>query len=942
MADDTRKVLVDIEIRSGETLQRLAQLRAQIEDLRQKQADEKRETDESRVAYEKYGQQIRTLQNEVRKYTREIQTTVKLQNVQEGSVEQLRAQLSQLTAQYNALSQAERESASGVQMQQKILDISNTLKATEEGVGDFRRSVGNYERTLRGLNIATAQIMRELPALGMNLNTFFLAISNNIPMLVDQIQELRMQNAATIAQGAKTVNVFKAVLKSLLSFNSVMSIGVTLLTLYGGKIVEWVAGLFKAEKQIDYTAEAQKRLNKAIDEAEVNSQAEITKLEFLYQAATDVTRAYGERKAAAEELKRLYPEYLGNMDTETILAGNAADAYTRLAANISEAARQQAKYNLMVENNETIERLKQQIEDSGEAFNKTLQEYRETTTWQQRLGDSLMAMFTGKRSNFEYATGHGAAVKAIEEAEAQIEKLMAQNEELEAAVQPSDIIEPVKTATEAVKEEAESIADWQDRLMEAIRKVRGALTDNEQRELIEIDEKYRELLAAYAIIEPPTRKEGESDEDFEARMDEYRTLMLMQVDLEDQKEQEITKVRQKYANSRVKELMEAVEQGYALDLAKFTDNEKEKLRVQTEMAESRLAALQSAYDSETDPEVKEGIAVDIAKEQANIRSLQLQASNNAMAAELEATEGFARKQYEVRKKYLDKQLEDGLISLDDYKKGIKDADKELAEARIKIAEQLADALTDSLSAINDYYTNTEEAQLEQEEERTQRKKDELQKRLDAGLISQEDYNTQMIQLDEQLEKKEREMERRQAQREKTMALIQVAIDTAMGIAKAVAQSPQTFGLPGSAIMAAVGAAQAAAIAAQPLPQAAKGMYIRGKSHAQGGVQIEAEGGEAIINKRSTAAFRPLLSAINEWGGGVKFAAGGYIPPYGGLRMTNDGGYLARYTVREAQQVTADMIRGLSKALSKQRIYTAVTDIRRGERRYTQIEDNAKF
>lgn len=932
MADDTRKVLVDIEIRSGETLQRLAQLRAQIEGLRQKQADEKRETDESRVAYEKYGQQIRTLQAEVRKYTREIQTTVKLQNAQEGSVEQLRAQLSQLTAQYNALSAAERESAEGQALQQKVLNVTTVLKSAEQSVGDFRRNVGNYEHSLRGLNIATAQIMRELPALGMNLNTFFLAISNNIPMLVDQIQELRAQNAAAIAQGAKTVNVFKAVMKSLLSFNSVMSIGVTLLTLYGGKIVEWVAGLFKAEKQIDYTAEAQKRLNKAIDEAEVNSQAEITKLEFLYQAATDVTRAYGERKAAAEELKRLYPEYLGNMDTEAILAGNAADAYTRLAANISEAARQQAKYNLMVENNETIERLKQQIEEVAASMNVN---FNDLTTGQQ-ISHVWKEIINGSK------TLNDEAQEQIVDLTKQIEALEQQNAELEQTVQPSDIIEPVKTATEAVKEEAESISDWQDRLMEAIRKVRGALTDNEQRELLEIDEKYRELLAAYAIIEPPTRKEGESDEDFEARMDEYRTLMLMQVDLEDQKEQEITKVRQKYANSRVKELMEAVEQGYALDLAKFTDNEKEKLRVQTEMAESRLAALQTSYDNETDPEVKEGIAVDIAKEQANLRSLQLQASNAAMAAELEATEGFARKQYEVKKKYLDKQLEDGLISLDAYKKGIKEADKELAEARIKIAEQLADALTDSLSAINDYYTNTEEAQLEQEEERNQRKKDELQKRLDAGLISQEDYNTQMIQLDEQLEKKEREMERRQAQREKTMALIQVAIDTAMGIAKAVAENPMAGGLPGSAIMAAVGAAQAAAIAAQPLPQAAKGMYIRGKSHAEGGVHIEAEGGEAIINKRSTAAFRPLLSAINEWGGGVKFAAGGYIPPYGGLRMTNDGGYLARYTVREAQQVTADMIRGLSKALAKQRIYTAVTDIRRGERRYTQIEDNAKF
>lgn len=928
MADDTRKVLVDIEIRSGETLQRLAQLRAQIEGLRQKQADEKRETDESRVAYEKYGQQIRTLQAEVRKYTREIQTTVKLQNVQEGSVEQLRAQLSQLTAQYNALSQAERESASGVQMQQKILDISNTLKATEEGVGDFRRSVGNYERTLRGLNIATAQIMRELPALGMNLNTFFLAVSNNIPMLVDQIQELRAQNAAAIAQGAKTVNVFKAVMKSLLSFNSVMSIGVTLLTLYGGKIVEWVARLFKAEKQIDYTAEAQKNVNAALSDGAKDAQKELTRLQLLYNATQDVTKSLDYRTQAVEALKRQYPDYFKNLSDESILNGNAAKAYDKLTAAIQKNAKARAIENVLVKNNEQIVEYRTQIQNAERE--------------RKRLQSEMTKVFAGGLEYQDLLNQFKEYGTSIENATKQINILEAANKDLLKMVDVSELSDEINNSGNTAKNAAESISDWQDRLMEAIRKVRGALTDNEQRELLEIDEKYRELLAAYAIIEPPTRKEGESDEDFEARMDEYRTLMLMQVDLEDQKEQEITKVRQKYANSRVKELMEAVEQGYALDLAKFTDNEKEKLRVQTEMAESRLAALQSAYDSETDPEVKEGIAVDIAKEQANIRSLQLQASNAAMAAELEATEGFARKQYEVKKKYLDKQLEDGLISLDDYKKGIKEADKELAEARIKIAEQLADALTDSLSAINDYYTNTEEAQLEQEEERTQRKKDELQKRLDAGLISQEDYNTQMIQLDEQLEKKEREMERRQAQREKTMALIQVAIDTAMGIAKAVAENPMAGGLPGSAIMAAVGAAQAAAIAAQPLPQAAKGMYIRGKSHAQGGVQIEAEGGEAIINKRSTAAFRPLLSAINEWGGGVKFAAGGYIPPYGGLRMTNDGGYLARYTVREAQQVTADMIRGLSKALAKQKIYTAVTDIRRGERRYTQIEDNAKF
>ena len=57
--------------------------------------------------------------------------------------------------------------------------------------------------------------------------------------------------------------------------------------------------------------------------------------------------------------------------------------------------------------------------------------------------------------------------------------------------------------------------------------------------------------------------------------------------------------------------------------------------------------------------------------------------------------------------------------------------------------------------------------------------------------------------------------------------------------------------------------------------------VKGPSHANGGVKFkvgdtiaELEGGEAIINKRSTKMFRPLLSQINQAGGGKKFAEGG--------------------------------------------------------------------
>ena len=64
---------------------------------------------------------------------------------------------------------------------------------------------------------------------------------------------------------------------------------------------------------------------------------------------------------------------------------------------------------------------------------------------------------------------------------------------------------------------------------------------------------------------------------------------------------------------------------------------------------------------------------------------------------------------------------------------------------------------------------------------------------------------------------------------------------------------------------------------------ANGGMVHGASHAQGGVKFavggrvnELEGGEAVINKRSTAMFKGQLSAMNAAGGGVKFADGGLM------------------------------------------------------------------
>ena len=72
----------------------------------------------------------------------------------------------------------------------------------------------------------------------------------------------------------------------------------------------------------------------------------------------------------------------------------------------------------------------------------------------------------------------------------------------------------------------------------------------------------------------------------------------------------------------------------------------------------------------------------------------------------------------------------------------------------------------------------------------------------------------------------------------------------------------------------------------------EGGMFEGASHANGGVKFkvggrihEAEGGEAIINKRSTSMFKPILSAINQAGGGKKFETGGvtsFVPSMSGI------------------------------------------------------------
>lgn len=202
--------------------------------------------------------------------------------------------------------------------------VNDKLKEMDALQGNYQRNVGNYTSALNGLNVATAQIVRELPAATVSANTFFLAISNNIPALVDQIANLRAQNEAAIAQGGKAVSILGALGKSLLSWNTLITVGVTLLTLFGGKLIDMIANLFKSKDAALDAADAIKQLRESVDFSSISDQvANVERLSQVFSGLGD----------DAEAKKKFIEDYRKELDETGVAVENIADAENLLITN---------------------------------------------------------------------------------------------------------------------------------------------------------------------------------------------------------------------------------------------------------------------------------------------------------------------------------------------------------------------------------------------------------------------------------------------------------------------------------------------------------------------------------------------------------------------------------------------------------------------------------
>ena len=305
-----------------------------------------------------------------RKYTNDVKAAIGTMKLDEEQRKRLSnaAELQKMS--YNELSQAytqlvalansmhasnEQEVRDRQQIIQTAAMVREEQKRLKEAMGNYTLSVGNYEKAFNGLDLAMQQIVRETPTITMGARMYFMAISNNLPILTDQIKRIREENAARQAkidtmkaEGAATaeiqalqkqqISVGKQLLSSLFSWQTAMILGITLLTMYGDKIVDWIANVFSAEGATRAWKEAQEDLNKTFDEAEVSAAKAQAQADVLYRIATDETRAIEDRVKAGEILQNQYEDYFGNLSTEEIMLGKATAAHDALTKSLMNQA----------------------------------------------------------------------------------------------------------------------------------------------------------------------------------------------------------------------------------------------------------------------------------------------------------------------------------------------------------------------------------------------------------------------------------------------------------------------------------------------------------------------------------------------------------------------------------------------------------------------------
>ena len=906
--DSIRQTVKAFDTQASELNSRLSDNKETISVLRTSLRELSKEYKKGAISEEEYKSkrdatvsQLRMLTEQNKQYSAILRNHTQVAIATAGSYNEMKASMLQLEKEYYNLSQAAREGAKGMDILNNIGKLNQQLKDIDAQMGNYQRNVGNYASGWNGLNVSIQQIARELPALSVSANTFFLAISNNLPMFVDELKKARIEYELAKKSNQTAIPVFKQVLSSLLSWQTALVVGITLLSSYGGEITKWVGSLFDARKELDALEELQKDFNKAQLDGAKNAQDEAVRLNILYRAATNLERPMKERLTAVKELKREYPTYFNNIKDENILVGNASDSYINLAASIVAVAKARATEDIMVE--KAKERIALQTQ-----YNELIRKSSEASLkYQEKAneGPLLLALPESvKATKFQ---------KEADEVYDKLKKVENEIKELADSVNIDDLLFDPKKTSKA----ADDLAQYMGNLRNKMADLSVSLIEDEhERNLAAIEKEYKDQIAAV---------KGYSEEENKLRE------MLGQ-----ERMQKIAKENEEYA----KKLAEA-EKKRIEEKKKYTD---EMLRLEEEQSSLRIAATSTGYKEleniitenyskgllsrkEYDEAMRElerkaaneqlQIQIDAAEKMIEIAEASgvvskqqiemLRESIKAMEAEIgsinaddqlkkaEEQQDITRRNFEVLKGY-SSALKDLASDIDSPFAGIFDGmdkgfsimsdkisgvwkeltDGEKMERTTEMWASMVSGIGEMISSIYDRQIEAIEAEQEANEKAGEEEISRIEALEEKGAITTEEAEARKraaedktAQKNAELEKKKAALRTKQAKFEKATSIAEAAIQIAGGILQTIKQLGFPAAIPMIAALGAMGAIQLATIIATPIPK-----YAKGTDSHKGGLAVVGDGGvpETIVTDKG-AYITPSVPTL------VDIPKGAKVIPY---------------------------------------------------------------
>lgn len=871
MADKKEQVIVDIQVNYEEGIANIAKYRAEADKFRLVNAELRKELKAGNITQEECNLQI--IDNTIKMkeasasasaWERTVINSIKADKAATESLTQMSAQVSILTQRYNALSKADRESETGVNLQKQIKSLNEEIANTRKGLGDYRSFVGSYEDAIKSAMNQTGLFASANSQLTQVLTPFSHLFKGVRQEVVDLTTTYKMNAVATVqlsgAQRAAAVssNLLSAGLKVLKI--ALVSTGIGAIIVALGSLVTY---LTKTQKGTELLSNVMSALGAAIDVV-------IDRFSKFGSALAKVFS--GDFKGAAQDMKATFAGI-----------GDELQREIKLAYELNDVSQQLEKQEVMLNmqraaSRKEIERLKMISDDA-------------TKSTKERLAAAK------KASEMEQAD----VKRQIELGEKKLANILGQKE----------VTQDVRDMLDAVSKGAMTADDAISRL---------GLSESTVSDLKEFSEAFQELSdkqeqsftkqtelqnKTNAIIKEGADKAKEIKKDQQAkeleliRQAEDSALSLVREGVEKQRhtinvqyDRQIEDLKRKLdteknlTDAAKKALNDSIvlsEQNRDVELKRLSDESiQAQIQKETERVQLQLDSVKEGTQKEHDLRLS---LIEQNRQAELAANLQLSEELRQSEADINAAynKQIADENEAFRKEQFDKQSE--YIRLEWENKILKAQEGTLQEYDLKVQQAQAeyDALInmDATTKAALYQSDAayENAKLQGEKNIKQAIKDRINAENEAILVQMQAVSTITDAFSSMIDTFAQDNEEL-ATFAKTVALFNIGINTAEAISKGVA-SAQAVPFPGNipAIATTIAAVMANIAKAKQLlskeknPKFGDGGDVSGPSHASGGVTIEMEGGEGIINKRSMSnpLLRSIASAVNVAGGGIPFS-----------------------------------------------------------------------